>query len=418
MGSEGWRTATAAELQSEGVLLVEDGNHGENRPRSHEIGPDGRPHIRAADLVDGRVDFEGAQRISDEASSRIKKGQGRPYDVLVSHKGTVGRVAMAPPNCEPFVCSPQTTLWRTLDPSKLDARYLYAQARSPLLQAQFQRVMHESDMAPYVSLTTQRTFRICVPPIATQRAIADILSALDDKIESNRRLAEGRDDLLATWFCSLGRSAGRRQPLSDLAVEIRTRLQPADQPQATFEQFSIPAFDAGRGPDVCTGADMASAKTLLPETPAVLVSKLNPRTKRVWWPERLSVGIPVCSPEFVALLPHDQGEAAWLFGCVAFDQAFYDQVLAAVTGTTGSRQRVKPRDVMSATIPIVDSERRGAWVVAARAALQQRVTLLRESRTLTAIRDALLPKLVSGQIQVPLADNPEEMVGAAIEALA
>jgi hypothetical protein len=49
--------------------------------------------------------------------------------------------------------------------------------------------------------------------------------------------------------------------------------------------------------------------------------------------------------------------------------------------------------------------------------LSQRVRLLRESRTLAAIRDALLPKLVSGQIRVPLSNDPEEQVGAAVEAL-
>lgn len=41
-----------------------------------------------------------------------------------------------------------------------------------------------------------------------------------------------------------------------------------------------------------------------------------------------------------------------------------------------------------------------------------------ESEALAAVRDALLPKLVSGQIRVPLSDDVEEAVGAAIEALA
>lgn len=162
---------------------------------------------------------------------------------------------------------------------------------------------------------------------------------------------------------------------------------------------------------------MASAKTLLPDGPVVLVSKLNPARRRVWWPERLGLGIGVCSPEFVALTPRDPRDAAWLYGCVAYDDTFYGQVLSAVNGTTGSRQRVKPHDVLEATIPVPNAARRAEWEALAGPMLSQRVRLLRESRTLAAIRDALLPKLVSGQIRVPLSNDPEEQVGAAVEAL-
>jgi hypothetical protein len=49
--------------------------------------------------------------------------------------------------------------------------------------------------------------------------------------------------------------------------------------------------------------------------------------------------------------------------------------------------------------------------------IEREASLTRESRTLTAIRNALLPKLVSGAIRVPLSDDPEERAEAAVEAL-
>src|SRR2546429_9800457 len=108
-----WRTATVTELQREGVLLVEDGNHGEYRPRPDEFVSAGVAFIRAADMDAGRVLFETASRINERARQRITKGIGAPGDVLLSHKGTVGKVALVLDDAPPFVCSPQTTFWRT-----------------------------------------------------------------------------------------------------------------------------------------------------------------------------------------------------------------------------------------------------------------------------------------------------------------
>src|SRR3990172_4393462 len=87
-----WRTATVAELQHEGVLLVEDGNHGEYRPRPDEFVDTGVAFIRAADMDACRVLFESAARINEKARKRITKGIGARGDVLLSHKGTVGKV--------------------------------------------------------------------------------------------------------------------------------------------------------------------------------------------------------------------------------------------------------------------------------------------------------------------------------------
>src|SRR5271166_2589637 len=113
--AEEWRTATVAELQRDGILLVEDGNHGEYRPRPDEFTDSDVAFIRAADMDVGRVLFESASKINEVARRRITKGIGAPGDILLSHKGTVGKVALVPDGAPSFVCSPQTTFWRTLN---------------------------------------------------------------------------------------------------------------------------------------------------------------------------------------------------------------------------------------------------------------------------------------------------------------
>ena len=135
---------------------MEDGNHGEYRPRPNEFGEGVTSFIRATDMDEGRVLFETASRINDLALARIRKGIGRGGDVLFSHKGTVGKLALVPLDAPPFVCSPQTTFWRTMNNKLLDRRFLYYFMCSRDFKNQWHARKGETDMADYVSLTAQR----------------------------------------------------------------------------------------------------------------------------------------------------------------------------------------------------------------------------------------------------------------------
>ena len=145
-----WPKRTVAELQELGALLVEDGNHGENRPRPTEFSDEGVQFIRAADMDGGRVLFESAQRINEVARQRVRKGIGAGGDVILSHKGTVGKVACVPSDAPPFVCSPQTTFWRVKDPKQLDRRFIYYFLLSRAFREQLDSRKGETDMADYV----------------------------------------------------------------------------------------------------------------------------------------------------------------------------------------------------------------------------------------------------------------------------
>lgn len=201
MGNK-WLKESVIDLQNRGILLVEDGNHGESRPRPDEFCDTGVAFIRAADMDCGRVLFGSAEKINTHARQRITKGIGKPGDVIISHKGTVGKVALVLDDAPPFVCSPQTTFWRTTNEKVLDRNYLYAYLRSPLFHSQLAARAGETDMAPYVSLTSQRALLVTIPPIGVQHAIATILSSLDDKIELNRRTCETLEEMARAIFKS------------------------------------------------------------------------------------------------------------------------------------------------------------------------------------------------------------------------
>ncbi|WP_420626810.1 restriction endonuclease subunit S [Candidatus Poriferisodalis sp.] len=242
MMSSTWPRLSVSALQDEGVLLVEDGNHGQYRPRRDEFGEGEYAFIRAADLDGGRVLFESAQRINSKAMERIRKGVGQGGDVLFSHKGTVGKLALAPRDSPPFVCSPQTTFWRALDQERIDRRYLYCYMQSGAFAQQWMARCNETDMAAYVSLTAQRQLNIAVPPIEEQRAIADVFGALDAKIEQNRQTALTLERLARTifraWFVDF-------EP-----VEAKADGETAffSMPESAFDVLSARFVDSRIGP--------------------------------------------------------------------------------------------------------------------------------------------------------------------------
>lgn len=229
MASE-WPSNTVIALQREGALLVEDGNHGEYRPRPNEFVDNGVAFIRAADMDSGRVLFDKAARINQAARARITKGIGRPGDVLLSHKGTVGKVALVPLDAPAFVCSPQTTFWRTLEECRIDRTYLYVFLRSKRFQDQLATRAGETDMAPYVSLTSQRGLSVVLPPIEEQRAIAHVLGTLDDKIELNRRMNETLEAMsqaiFKSWFIDFDPVRAKASGEPPESICRRLRLTP------------------------------------------------------------------------------------------------------------------------------------------------------------------------------------------------
>jgi len=233
-----WRTVSVAELQREGALLVEDGNHGEYRPRSEEFVDVGVAFVRAADMNDGIVLFDRTSKINDKARRRITKGIGAGGDVLLSHKGTVGKVALVPLDAPPFVCSPQTTFWRALNSSVIDREYLHAYLRSPGFHAQLATRAGETDMAPYVSLTAQRGLLVTLPPIDEQRNIAHVVGTFDNKIEWNRKMNETLEAmaraLFKSWFVDFD--------------PVRTRVEGRDP--------GLPAHIAGLFPDSFEGSEI------------------------------------------------------------------------------------------------------------------------------------------------------------------
>lgn len=146
----------AADLIREGILEIGDGY----RAKNAEMGNDGLPFIRAADLKNG-FDTTGAERLSADSVARAGNKTSRSGDVAFTSKGTIGRFARVSARTPRFVYSPQVCFWRSLEPTRLHPAILYCWMQSAEFRTQIMAVADQTDMAPYVSLQDQR--RMMVP---------------------------------------------------------------------------------------------------------------------------------------------------------------------------------------------------------------------------------------------------------------
>ncbi len=203
MASE-WPITTVRALVDAGILERPiDGNHGEQHPKQTDFVADGIPFIMASDLVNGRVDTINCAFIREEQARILRKGFAHTGDVLISHKATMGRTAMVGPLKTPFlVLTPQVTYYRVIDYSRLNNRFLKLYFDCPTFQTLFETWGHKGSTRLYLGITSQLDLPIIVPPIEEQKAIACILCALDDKIELNRGMNETLESIARAVFKS------------------------------------------------------------------------------------------------------------------------------------------------------------------------------------------------------------------------
>ncbi len=403
-----------SDLVAEGVLQVEDGNHGEYRPRPHEFVTDGIPFIRAADMTTGVVTFATAGRIDTTARARIRKGIGRPGDVLLSHKGTVGKVAVAPLDAPDYVCSPQTTFWRSTDPARIDQRYLPYVLQSPSFRAQLNYLMGQTDMAPYVSLTDQRAMSIPVPPIEVQRGIAEVLGTLDDKIAANARTRDLLLQLADATFARLVSSLPRGKRLADLAditkgVSYRSADldELSDRAMVTLKSITRDGRYSPAGLKGYIGVAKAAqtvepGEVVVAQTDLTQAAEVVGRAVRVPASDEFS-GL-VASLDLAIVRPRAGMPVEFLLGLLRTPQ-FRQHCRDRTSGTTVLH--LGRGAIESFLAPDVDDKSQQEYAEFARPVFGLIDSTGRENDRLGATRDALLPQLMSGKIRVKDAGRVE-----------
>lgn len=287
---------------------------------------------------------------------------------------------------------------------------------------------------PYLTVGGLKGIDVRIPALEEQIQIAATLGALDAKIELNRKTAATLEEmaraLYRSWFVDFdpveAKAAGRAPAHMDAATaalfpdsfgpdglpegwktssvgslceQVKQTVKPMEAPDRDFHHFSLPAYDTGALPAFEKGSEIKSNKLFVPND-AILFSRLNPAIPRVWWARTdEALATPVASTEFYVARAKMSSATPWLY-CLLSSAGFRENALARVTGTSNSHQRVPPTALTEIEVTEPSGEIIEAFGAMARPLFEKIHAMKAENQTLSALRDTLLPKLMSGELRV------------------
>ena len=392
--------------------------------------PDGVPIISGQHLKGYRVeDSPGFNFIEPEHAEKLANANVQRGDVVFTHAGNIGQVSYVPRDSafERYVIS-QRQFYLRCDTSQVIPEFITMYFKSP--EGQHQLLANTSQVGvPAIAQPVRylRTIVLPVPPLEEQRAIARVLGALDDRIELNRRMSETLEEmaraLFRSWFVDFDPVRAKAEGLPSGLPPDLDALFPA-----SFEASELGEIPAGwevksiyESADVIYGAPFSSKlfneerqglpliriRDLRSGAPQVYTDEALPGS-RIVLPGRIVVGM---DGEFRAHLW--EGTPAYLNQRVCefverspASRAF---VLYGLEPLLMEEERTK---TATTVIHLLKSDIDRFQLVTPPPSVHEgfrslveplvdlRVSMAAQARALAEQRDALLPRLVSGERRI------------------
>lgn len=237
--------------------------------------------------------------------------------------------------------------------------------------------------------------------IATALSDADaLIDALVQCIAKKRHIKQGAMQELLTGKRRLPGFEGEweEKRLDELAQSPKKGITPSCTPRVVYAHFSLPAFDDCQMPTVEMGSDIGSNKFMVPSD-AILLSKLNPRIPRVWAPNVIPEN-SVCSTEFIVLVATEHVERTFLY-YICTSPPVCAQMEFHATGTTGSHQRINPKQALAIEVKIPRIKAEQAAIAAVLTAMDDEIAAL-EAKLSKArqIKAGMMQELLTGRIRL------------------
>jgi type I restriction enzyme S subunit len=360
--------------------------------------------IRSQNVFDRHFDSTNLAFISDPHAKELRNAEVHSGDVLLNITGdgiTFGRSCIVPDKVLPACVNQHVSIIRT-NRKECDPGYLLSVLTHPATKSYIES-FNAGGSRRAITKAHIEAFEIPLPPLAEQKAIALVLGALDDKIELNRRmnatLEAMAEALFKSWFVDAtqdelpkGWCAGT---LGDVADNPRRGIQPdeikTDMAYIGLEHMprrSIALSDWGL-------AEKLESGKFEFKRGEILFGKLRPYFHKV--------GVAplggVCSTDILVVTPK---EPAW-FGFVLGHVSSVELVNHADAASTGTKMpRANWNDISHYQVALPSRQLAADFTEKTRPLIERIIANLHESRTLATLRDALLPKLLSGELRVPV----------------
>lgn len=392
-----WDMTTVGEIAE-----IFDGPHA--TPTKTEVGP---WFLSISSLKQGKLDLSESAHISDEDFRKwTRRITPREGDVLFSYETRLGEAALMPAGVQACLGRRMGLLRPKVN--RAESRFLLYAYLGP----EFQRVISERsihgatvDRIPLVELPG---WPIRLPELWEQKVIAELLGALDDKIAVNDRIVLSCHQLSALNYCRAIESGVRSVHIGEIA-------QLFDGPHATPKKtesgpwfLSISSLNAGRllldESAHLSEEDFAQwTRRVTPKAGDILFSYET----RLGEAALMPAGIRACLGRRMALLrPLNVGSRTLL---QAFLSPSFQEVIRqyAVHGATVDRIPLAEFPAWQIELPSQEPGKLESILASLDDLAQQRE---RENESLAELRDALLPRLMSGEVRVRDAEKVVEKV--------
>jgi type I restriction enzyme S subunit len=425
-----WKSAS---LREAGVTLI-DCDH-----RTPPAAESGYPYVAIPQLKEGRLDLADVRRISPEHfADWTRKAKPQQNDVILSRRCNPGETAFVPAGLE---CAlGQNLVLLRADGSKVFPPFLRWLLNGPDWWEQVRTFINVGAIFDSLKCAEIPNFKMRLPPVAEQKAIAAVLGALDDKIELNRRMNATLEAmaraLFQSWFVDFdpvrAKLDGRKPTGLD---EPTAALFPAAFHESRLGSIPV-SWNVTTLADLCskiTDGSHHSPKSVEAGLPMASVKdmsnwEINLSGCRLISPEDFeNLVANGCQPESGDLLLAKDG-ATCLDTTCEYQQPDKVVLLSSVAilrlknvadagflhtwlGLESTKQYLKEGFVSGSAIPrvVLRDMKRAQLVVPSRKILDafaRTVAPLRkqiqrnvvQSRTLATLRDTLLPKLLSGKL--------------------
>jgi type I restriction enzyme S subunit len=351
--------------------------------------------IRSQNIYNDGFKRDGLAFIGKTHAEELENVTVQPGDVLLNITGdSVARVCQVPEEILPARVNQHVAIIRPKT-NILDARYLHYFLIHPQIQAHMLGLAGAGATRNALTKGMIEGFEIKAPSFSEQRAIASVLGALDDKIELNRRMNETLEalvqSLFKSWFVDDTQSAlpkgWRETTLEDAIVIHDSKRIPLSSRERALRRGKYPYHGAASVMDYVDDYLFDGVYTLIGEDGSVVNDDDTPVLQYVWgkfWVNNhahVLTGKNGVSVEHLLLFLKTVNIRPFVTGAV---QPKLNQ---------GNLCRVPfvlpPETVCKEFAGIIEP-----MFTRIRANIE-------ESRTLAALRDALLPKLLSGELRVP-----------------
>lgn len=388
----------------------------------------GIPVVRVTDCQDGTIDLTECKYLPMNSFGKYQKHKLHYQDLVIATVGShptqpgsvVGRATIVPKHAEGSLLNQNAVCIRPIDTS-LDKMYLGYVGRSQVFRDYIISCARGSANQVRMSISLLKQLPLLVPNIEIQRKIAAILSAYDDLIENNNRrikiLEEMARLIYREWFVNF-RFPGHEQvnminsPLGKIPEEWNT--QPIGEVVDTLGGGtpSTKVSDYWDDGDIqwFTPSDLTKAKSMFIHDSEKKISKLGFEKSSarkfppfsVMMTSRATIGVTsintseACTNQgFITSIPNGRLSAFHIYFWISDNLDLIKSIASGATYKEINRTEFRSLIIV---VPDLTTARKFSGITAPIG--EEISTLLKKNRNLSETRDLLLPKLISGELDV------------------